>query len=243
MYQVDFEALAQGKSARDKASQAYVGIITVINQANQARAAAGRMELRLVDSDSGSWSIFDILDCEMGLDEHVSIGGSSSSSRAVDNLLKLDPEFDKGSFIVIDRLEMHPEYRGYDLGLRAIDEAVEQLGDGCRWTLLLPYPLSCEAEEGLDGAKTLIVPIGGQQLELFPTIDSSGWIDSLRLDLFTSSAKDAVLALKRYYARNGFISLRGTSLMVRHLRSADVVETIDADVEVVAEEDLEPIAA
>jgi hypothetical protein len=219
LYRVQFEHCAQDDQAENDASSRYQGTIVTIEGARET--IAGRMEVRVINADAGEGSILDLLDCEAALAEQFSAGRAANPSRAIDRLVAIDPDFAKGRFLVIDRLEVLPAYRGWNLGLLAIDEAIEQLGEEARWTLLIPYPLSIESAEI---PAEVIVPPNGLQLDFFESATPISWVDQLELDQFTPDVKTAVAALKRYYAQGGFTALPGTTVMVKHLLEVAQVE-------------------
>jgi hypothetical protein len=100
------------------------------------------------------------------------------------------------NMLILDRLEILPEFRRQRLGLRYIRTAIKRFGSGCRIAALKPFPLRFE--------RTLDDP----DLE---------WRPRMNLDLLSRETRSAKTTLKEYYSREGFIPVRGTDLMILDL--------------------------
>jgi hypothetical protein len=101
------------------------------------------------------------------------------------------------NMLILDRLEILPEFRRQRLGLRYIRTAMKRFGSGCRIAALKPFPLQFE--------RTL------DDLDL-------GWRARMNLDLLPRETRSAKTTLKEYYSREGFIPVGGTDLMIWGLR-------------------------
>jgi GNAT superfamily N-acetyltransferase len=96
--------------------------------------------------------------------------------------------------LIIDRLAILPEYRGYCVGLLAMKVLIEQFRAASGVVVIKPFPLQFEGDSPVDD-------------EWPPRA-------ALHLDSYSQSMRAALAKLKRYYARLGFESVRGTEYMV-----------------------------
>jgi hypothetical protein len=100
------------------------------------------------------------------------------------------------NMLILDRLEILPEFRRQRLGFRYIRTALKRFGSGCRIAALKPFPL--QFERTLDD----------------PDLD---WRARMNLDSLSRETRSATTKLEEYYRGEGFIPVRGTDLMILDL--------------------------
>ena len=88
-----------------------------------------------------------------------------------------------------------PRYRGQQLGLQYVRAALSRFGIGCRLAAIKPFPLQFEGKMGSISGNEYVEPS-----------------KSMLADFNAATKK-----LKKYYAREGFISLRNSDLMILDL--------------------------
>jgi hypothetical protein len=164
---------------------------------------AGRARLFIVNPDAAedddeAPSLFELLDLRGETVAYLPLLNSTEPnlfSPAVRRILREDVVPSR-NMLILDRLEILPEFRRQRLGLRYIRTAIKRLGPGCRIAALKPFLLQFE--------RTLDDP----DLE---------WRARMNLDLFSRETRSAQASLKEYYSREGFIPVRGTDLMILDL--------------------------
>src|SRR5205085_12479330 len=92
--------------------------------------------------------------------------------------------------LILDRLEILPEYRGRRLGLACLYRCIQQFWHGAGLVVLKPFPLQFEN----NGHK-------------------SEWRESLELGKFGKYLKSSRSKLEKYYATLGFEKLPRTEIM------------------------------
>ncbi len=94
------------------------------------------------------------------------------------------------NLLILDRLEILPEYRGKSLGLACLYRCVQQYGHGCGLAALKPFPLQFEAIYKPDE-----------------------WRQRLLLQAFGTDQKACARKLVKYYQRLGFVKVPRTEVM------------------------------
>jgi hypothetical protein len=97
------------------------------------------------------------------------------------------------NLLILDRLEILPQYRRKKLGLTILHHMIERFSAGAAIVAMKPFPLQFE-------------PIGDE--------DKKKWRDKMRLDQFPTNENIAREKLYTYYRKLGFINLTGTPMMV-----------------------------
>ena len=116
--------------------------------------------------------------------------------------------FDESSgwdILMFHRLEVLPAFRGYRLGLAAIDRSIELFGRGCGYAVLKAVPL---------------------QVEPLDSPAKARWHEEMQLATFPADQAAAQARLQAHYARLGFRSIAGTEWMAANLdyRRPDLAE-------------------
>ena len=164
---------------------------------------AGRIKAYVVDTDGArrlGYSAIDALDAISSataafcpLYSRKEAGGFSP---AVMKLLDTDFVW-SDRMLIIDRVELLPGFRGASFGLVCMRALIMQLGLGCSVAALKAFPLQYE-------------PLPSQPKELM-------WHKKMQLGVLPASEANSTAKLKKYYSRLGFMSVRGTDLMILDL--------------------------
>ena len=114
-------------------------------------------------------------------------------SRRLHNLL--GNEIENFNFLILDRVELLPKYRGDGVGLLVLCSLIERFGTGAGVVGMKPFPLQLEPKDATD----------------------SLWRRRLRLEQFPSDSKVSTRKLRNYYHKLGFVPMRSTPFMFRSL--------------------------
>ena len=104
------------------------------------------------------------------------------------------PDVPGRNWLILNRLEIRPKFRGRGLGLAAIYRTMQQFGHGCAFISLDVAPLQVERREG--GS------------------DKERWFTEMKMDSFTTDIPQATQRLKDYYGILGFQEVTGTNMML-----------------------------
>lgn len=144
-------------------------------------------------------SVFDIFDCTQGTYDYFSaifdietLGPSSALTHLFNEVVW------PGNVLILDRLEILPEFRGHNLGLAVMRRLIERFGAGAGVVAIKPFPLQCE--------------LTGQE--------EDEWRQKMRLDDFEQNLPRATARLRRHYAELGFKFMKGTPFMFRNAGTA-----------------------
>lgn len=140
-------------------------------------------------NDGVSW--FDVLDERaetIGYYEYL-YGNDGSVSDALEDLLGDMPI--NSNALILDRLEILPEFRSRRFGLLVLRRLIQRFSAGVGMIAMKPFPLQFEA--GHDGPEE--------------------WRDQLRLARFTTDKRTAFAKLRAYYCQLGFKHLPRSEYM------------------------------
>lgn len=98
-----------------------------------------------------------------------------------------------GNVLILDRLEILPQFRGHNLGLIVMRRLIERFRQGAEIVAIKPFPLQLECEPR----------------------DVDRWRNRLRLNELGRNNSQATAKLRRYYRKLGFKHMRGTPFMFR----------------------------
>jgi len=128
-------------------------------------------------------------------------------SRRLRNLL--GDEIGNPNFLILDRVELLPKYRGNGVGLLVLRSLIERFGTGAGVVGMKPFPLQLETTDATD----------------------SRWRSRLRLEQFPSDSKISTRKLRDYYHRLGFVPMTSTPFMFRSLSwSLPTIEQLCAEI-------------
>jgi len=143
---------------------------------------------------------FDYADAVLDSDE-------TSFSRRLHNLL--GNEIENFNFLILDRVELLPKYRGNGVGLLVLRSLIERFGAGVGVVGMKPFPLQLERKDPTD----------------------SRWRRRLSLEQFPSDSEISTRKLRNYYHRLGFVRMRSTPFMFRSLSwTLPTIEQLYAEV-------------
>lgn len=154
----------------------------------------GSFRVFYADLSSGEvagYSAQDVLDGHHATVSFMSlfINGSVEHTRATEKAIGFPP-IDR-NLLVLDRLEILPEYRGHGLGEKIIRTLIRRYGQGAELVAIKPFPL---------------------QFEAGPPSPEFG--ARMQLGLFSQDQRLATRTLRAYYQRLGFVPVSRTDLMV-----------------------------
>jgi GNAT superfamily N-acetyltransferase len=172
------------------------GIISCYEETSDEDTPVGRVGLFYMDMGG-------ILKTNIGLFDLFDIRGETEPfySALIDHdtqEFKSDLEEILGEYIIdlnlliIDRLEILPEYRGNNIGRECLRRCLQQYAHGCGVVALKCFPLQFEA--------------GG--------FDDPAWRRKMQLGKLSRNEKRSLAKLKKYYASLGFRVIPGTDFMV-----------------------------
>lgn len=140
--------------------------------------------------------IFDVLDCYSSstVEYYEPIFGSNAPnfSDAVEDIS--EGAIDGCNLLILDRLEILPQFRGRHLGLRVLRHIMVRFAPGAGIIALKAFPLQLE-HEPLDE-------------------DEIAWRKLLAFDSFTQDPKLSKAKLQCYYEKVGFKTLPKSSFMI-----------------------------
>jgi hypothetical protein len=104
----------------------------------------------------------------------------------------LDNDILDHNLLIINNIQLLPKFRGKNLGLVILRDMIDRFSAGVSIVAINPFPVQCE-------------PV---------TEENAKWRDSMGLSHFQSDEEIAKIKLQDYFRKLGFISLKGTSIMV-----------------------------
>ncbi len=172
------------------------GTISCYEETSDEDTLVGKVRLFYLDMGA-------ILETNIGLFDLFDIRGETEPfySALIDHdtkEFKSDLEEILGEYIIdlnlliIDRLEILPEFRGNNIGLECLRRCLQQYARGCGVVALKCFPLQFEGAE----------------------LDDPAWRRKMQLGKLSKDHKRSLAKLKKYYASLGFKVLPGTDIMV-----------------------------
>jgi len=162
----------------------------------------------VVSARENDFSLFEVLDASTDTLEYCDLLGDDpyQFSEQLINTLEgkfhyyIDPETNIESLLILDKLAIDPNYRGNGYGLSAIDAIMRRFRIGADFIVMFPYPLQYIDYSNKDDPNCQVTKLEEKWSK--PT--------KISTDVETDSQK-----LQAYYARLGFVPVKGTKLMVR----------------------------
>lgn len=200
---LEFEGGDAALDEGDPSHYMYVTSGTVAGSDEQdQKIVAGRFRLIYIDvcaALNARASVFDIFDCTQETCDYFSaifdietLGPSS----ALTHLFKEDVW--PGNVLIVDRLEILPEFRGHNLGLVVMRGLIERFGAGAGVVAIKPFPIQRELSSQ----------------------EEDEWRQKMRLGDFEQNLSRATATLRRHYAKLGFKFMKGTPFMFRDAQIA-----------------------
>lgn len=164
---------------------------------DETKVTAGRFKAFYIDVGAAlntGTDVFDVFDSHAST---VDFYRAIFDPETLDLSNKLQKLFEEGTgwgnVLILDRLEILPEFRNRNLGLVVMQRLIERLGAGACVVGIKPFPLQGE----------------------FTRAKEDVWRSSLQLERFAQDPKRATKKLRDYYAQLGFKAMRGTPFMFR----------------------------
>jgi GNAT superfamily N-acetyltransferase len=172
------------------------GTVVGTNEAEE-EAEVGRFRLSYIDvcgaMDVGA-SVFDIFDYSQETCDYYSAIFDIETLGASARLTKLfKDEIWPSNVLILDRLEILPEFRGHSLGLVVMRRLIERFGAGTGVVAIKPFPLQHEDAR-----------------------EEEQWRQRMKLDQLDKSLRRATAKLRWHYAKLGFKFMKGTPFMFRN---------------------------
>jgi GNAT superfamily N-acetyltransferase len=166
---------------------------------DESDIVVGKFRLYYVDIASaintGYINMFDLFDAHS--DSTADYYGSLFDPDTMDfseNLQQLfNYEIFEQNVLIIDRLELLPEYRGENLGLTIMRRLIQRYSAGAAVVAIKPFPLQFE--------------------QSIPAENKSGWHTEMQLSSFRETEGDSIRKLRSHYSKLGFIEMKGTPHM------------------------------
>jgi hypothetical protein len=178
----------------------YEGEVKVYESEGDRSECAARLSLFIVHAEAAhraGVSLYDVFDTDAKTEPYLALLGNDEGNFSPAVLRVLKEEFAMNQdMIIFDRIEILPKFRGKGLTHRVTEVCLDRLAGASRIAALKAYPLQFEP-----GAKK----------------PSDAWGRRMRLAALTGTKSEATARLKKYYSKMGFVSVRGTNLMIRNL--------------------------
>jgi GNAT superfamily N-acetyltransferase len=180
------------------------GEILAIGDSDNGRTLVGRFGLYYADIDRAlnqGVHAFDVFDAYALTAEYYEHLYGENAPDFSDRVMKLVHDEVWGSnVLILDRVELLPQYRGRGLGLDVKRHMMKRFGAGAALVALKAFPL---------------------QLEVTPSsTDEKRWRANLGLGQFIQSGTAGTKKLVEYYGRVGFQRIGRTPYMVRTATTA-----------------------
>lgn len=163
---------------------------------DEARIVIGRFKTCYVDADAANndgFSTFDAFDARLSTVNYYS---------AIFDVETADPREDLEALVgggmyinnvlIIERLEILPQYRGRSIGLLVMKRLIQRFGAGTGLVAIKPFPLQFEASRREEDEE---------------------WAKALALSGLDKNKRRSNAVLRRTYKRLGFKALKGTDYM------------------------------
>jgi GNAT superfamily N-acetyltransferase len=178
----------------------YCGDVLGVDE-NNNRTKIGKFNALYVDVGRAmdeQEQILDVLDCHSSstAEYFEPIFGNNAPwfSGAVEKISR--GEFVGFNLLILDRLEILPEFRGRGLGLKVLRHMMVRFSPGAGVIAMKVFPLQHESEQTAEDE------------------DKRAWRKLLSLDSFIDDEEISTAKLKVYYERLGFESLPNSNFMV-----------------------------
>lgn len=175
------------------------GKILCTNLDDEKDRIAGRFRLYYADfelAENHGVSSLEVLDAHQHTFEYAEAALDSNEVTFSARLQKLlGDEIWNPNFLILDRIEILPRYRGKGVGLRVLVSLIERFGAGAGVVGMKPFPLQFESDHSSDPS----------------------WAKRLRVGEMPRDLKVSTQKLKQYYGKLGFVAMRSTPFMFRSM--------------------------
>ncbi len=190
------------------------GDVFIVDDDSDSRERVGKFRAYVVDvgrTIDESEHVYDVLSAHSShLEEYYEpIFGNEAPEFANQVMELFDDSIFGNNLLIIDRLEILPQYRGKCFGLVILRHMIVRFSSGVGLVAIKPFPLQFES--------------GGSSEK------EQKWRDLLLLNRLPKNEDVATKNLYQYYSKLGFTGLHGTSMMV--LSTARRLPTIEMSYE------------
>ncbi|HYJ87184.1 MAG TPA: hypothetical protein VEW46_14075 [Pyrinomonadaceae bacterium] len=172
------------------------GTITAWEEMRDEDTLVGKLRLFYLDMGAileTNISVFDLFDIRSETAPFYSALIDTETGDLRSDLEKMLGEYIFGlNVLIVDRLEILPEFRGKNIGLECLRLCLQQYARGCGVVALKCFPLQFEGAE----------------------LDDPAWRRKMQFGKLSRDHKRGSAKLKKYYASLGFKVLPGTDIMV-----------------------------
>lgn len=175
------------------------GDVHVVDDSDESQLA-GKFKIYYVDVEGAvnhGEPLYDVLDAHSrATAEYFDPLFSPDDGTFNERVLELvDYEIVDANLLILDRLELLPQFRGHGLGLTIMQHMIRRFSSGAAIIALKAFPLQFEASCSVD--------------------NEHGWRTELGLDRLSKNEKSATAKLQEHYGRVGFIPVPNSAIMVR----------------------------
>lgn len=175
------------------------GDIIVVDSSDKKKGLVGKFRLYYIDvgrAMNEDEEVYHVLDAHSEhLAEYFKPIFDSEDPNFSEQLLDLySHEIYESNFLVIDRLEILPQFRGERLGLKILRHLIDRFSPSAGIVAIKPYPLQFEHE-----------PLDKKKID---------WKRKLELSQCSTDQKASTERLHQYYSELGFQILKNSKMMV-----------------------------
>lgn len=160
----------------------------------------------------GGFDAFDVFDLEQKTYDYMDAlynlrSTNTSAARFKEKIINMIPYVTHRigpNLLILDRLEIYPQYRGRDFGNQVLKTLIKRFSVGNNLIALSAYPLQFEASSDR-------LPEDMDKEEIAQAEKRS----RLELDKFKDSRKVSFKKLETHYAQLGFQRIKGTDYMIK----------------------------
>ncbi|MBD5770749.1 hypothetical protein [Marinomonas colpomeniae] len=179
----------------DRLIYEYYGAINRVDEYEES-TRVGKFRAQYVDvvrAINEHEDIFEVMDCHSSsmLEYFDPIFGKNSTGFSDLVMETLNHSINDENLLILDRVELLPEFRGEKIGLKALRHMMTRFSAGAGIVALKAFPLQYEAHR-----------------------DDDLWRSKLLLEDFESNQNFSIEKLKNYYEKLGFKRLPDTDIMI-----------------------------
>jgi hypothetical protein len=197
MFWINFTSSASTDDDLENESICIEGTIRCFDSRNK-EGIAGRLRLFYLDMDAvceANEDVFHLFDMRGETEPFYSeLLDHKTGWFKTDVANLLGGEIYGTNLLIIDRLEILPEFRGNRIGLACLNRCIQQYAHGFEVVALKCFPLQFEVE----------------------SVSENGWRSKMEFAKFSKDRKKSFAKLEKYYSLLGFKALPRSDIMVRY---------------------------
>lgn len=197
MFWIEFTSSASTDNDLENESICIQGTIRFLDSRNRRRIA-GELRMFYLDLDAAGEAnegVFHLFDMRGETEPFYSELLDPKTGWFKSNVEKvLGGEIYGTNVLIIDRLQILPEFRGNKIGLACLNRCIQQYAHGFEVIALKCFPLQFQVEWASE----------------------NGWGSKMELAKFSKDRKKSFAKLRKYYSSLGFRALPRSDIMVRY---------------------------